>query len=156
MWKFKESRCRGRQYAWFLLRTNSQRSYVQPITFQPSNITCGVRKQWTDLKLYLISGLMVWRLLKIIVYEVVRTSLQQRIRLTGLTCCTAFLYEMLYLIQRRRLNPSWKARRTVSCWEAFFPSSVEYGERSLWSWTWISSRKWNENQILKSNALPPA
>ena len=37
-------------------------------------------------------------------YEVVHTSPQQRIRLPGLTRHTAFLYEMLYLVCRRRVG----------------------------------------------------
>ena len=56
-------------------------------------------------------------------YGVVRTSLQQRLRLTGLTLRTAFLYGMIYLICRRRVNLGLEGNKKCSA----FP--VEDGER---------------------------
>ena len=72
---------RARMY----VRNSRQRSYAKPIAPRP--------------------------LLGILVYGVVRFPLQQCIRLTGLTCRTAFVYEMLFLISRRR---AWKTRRNVA------------------------------------------
>ena len=59
------------------------------------------------------------------------TSLQQRIGLTGLTCHTAFLYEMLYLTSRRRVNPGLEGKTKCNALGSFFPFSVEDGERRL-------------------------
>ena len=70
-------------------------------------ITCRVRKG-------------SWRLLRIIVYGVVRFPLQQRIRLTGLTCRIAFLYEMAFLNSRRRVSPGLEGKKKCSALESLF------------------------------------
>ena len=91
-----------------------QRSYVKPITFRSSS------ENHSLLHSLLGSKAIRW-LLRIIVYGVVRISLQQGIRRPGLTChIVFFLYEMVFLIWKRRVNPRLEGKGICSALGSFF------------------------------------
>ena len=108
-----------------------RRSYTKPITLRPS-------RENRSLLHNLRSTKAIWRLLRIIMNGAVRTSLQERVRHTGLTYRTAFWLE---------------GETKCSALGSLFPFWVEAEERNLWSLPWIWTRKWNENH---SNALSSA
>lgn len=102
------------------------RSYAKLITFRPSSDNRSL--------LYNLRGTKTkWRLLRIIMYGMIRTSLQERVRHTGLTYRTAFWLE---------------GKTKCNALASLFPFSVEAEDRSLWSWTWIWTGKGNENHTV--------
>ena len=88
----------------------------------------------------------IWRLLRIIIMVVRRATYQ---RPTGLTPRTGFLYEMLYLIWKRRVKPGLEGKTRCSALGSFFPFSAVDRERSLWSWIEFDGQNEHKSEFKK-------